>query len=167
MKILSKVPLVPFTFFLAIYAKINWKQRRQKHDSLSLLLLASAGAAGRRAGSWNHLKARSLLSMAALYNLSQVYNTYTCGATCVPTACWLTNNGEHPKREPGRSSLWHIVFCDSASRVTQCHFCQNLRVQGKPLDSTIWWEKCQRIWEHVLNPPKQWCFVIFFSFIIL
>lgn len=60
-----------------------------------------------------------------------------------------------------------IAFCDLVSGVLQRHFCQNLVLWGIQLNFTIWWEKCRRIWEHVLK-PQQWCLVInLFSFTIL
>lgn len=150
---------VLLTFFLAIYAKINGKHSRAKQWQLVSAPLGISR--GNWKESWQLESSEGPLPHASTRWLPSV----TSAGSLIPrpegllgflTVWWLAMNGEHPKREPGRSPLWLTALRNLASGAMQHHFCQNLLLQGISLDSAIQWEKCQRIWEHVLK-PQQWC----------
>lgn len=91
----------------------------QSGDSLCLLLSASAGAAGRTAGTWNYLQVCSLTCPLTGCPLRPQLGLNTCiwAAACLPWSMVTGYQGECPKRRPGGSPLWHVAFCELSSGV--------------------------------------------------
>ena len=119
MKTLSWGPLFSSLFSSQYMQKCIENRAGQSSDSLCPFLLASAGAAGTRAGTWNHLKVCSLTRPLSGCPLQPQLglNTCTWAAAWLPRSRVAGYQGECPKRQPGGSSLWQVAFWDLASGV--------------------------------------------------